>query len=382
MNNPLLVATNSQFFKKLLSWKGASYDSVGALSQVHGFDRYNKLIDINALFSTSPHGDPIDRTGNIQGAYKYKIIRPWTPFNVATTLDQVMHDRVKEIVAKQQPVHLFWSGGMDSTAMVSAFLQHTDNLNQLQLIYTPFSLYENKDFFDFVTARYPQLEKLDVSGEIYLTHRFPGIVVTGHGGDEFTASLDSSFFDQAKDNLLKPWQDYWLQQGASESLIEFSSEFFQLSQRPINTLFEARWWFYCCCKSQYYAPNDSAFISDGDHVNLDKFLAFYDCKEFEGFMQQDPMISFDDPNDYNTYKKFLRRYIHAFDNNVDYLENYSKINSIQVSFYRIKKLNLLDQRWVAILEDGTMIRTKNLPLFSFSEFNDKYGSSLDYLLNF
>lgn len=382
MSSAMLVATQPILFKKLLSWRGAQYQSVGALYKVQGFDNYNKLIDINMLFSTNPRGDPVDRTGYVQGPCNYKIIRPWEPRLVTTTLDQVMHDRVQEILSQRQPVHLFWSGGIDSTAVVSAFLQHTSNIDQLQLVYTPFSVYENKDFFNFVTDKFPQLKTLDISGECYLTHQFPGIIVTGHGGDEFTASLDLSFFNQVGNRLTQPWQDHWRQQGASDSLIEFSYNFFQQSQQPIDTLFQARWWFYSCCKSQYYAPNDSSFIYNNDRVELDKFLAFFDCKQFEDFVQQNPMISLEDPEDYTTYKKFLRRYTHKFYNNTDYLENYSKINSVQVSFYRFKKQSIMDQRWFAILDDGKVLRTKSLPLFSFKEFYDKYGTSLDYLFNF
>jgi hypothetical protein len=66
----------------------------------------------------------------------------------------------------------------------------------------------------------------------------------------------------------------------------------------------------------------------------------------------------------------------------DYLENSVKKDSIQFGNYRLKKTELLDLRWICILEDATVISTPNLPLFSKKEFDNKYGTTLDYLFNY
>ena len=380
---PLLTAVASQYFFKVLKWKGAEFDVVGSLARQRNHNPYNYLIDINSLFSDAPRGDPVDRTGNLHGAYRYQITRPWVDLvPITSSLDQIMASRVASLVNKNQPINLMWSGGIDSTAMVAAFLKNVVHLDQIQLVYTPFSLYENKQFFEFVTKKFPSLKTIDISGQTYMSQTFPGIIVSGHGGDEFTASLDKSFFDEHQSALSRPWQEFWAKKNCSQDLIDFSEWYFSLSGRPIQTLLEARWWFYANCKSQYYIYRDSEFLIDRNRVPQNKMLAFYDFVEFENYVWNDPGLVFSGLNDFKDYKKFLRAYTFDFFQDKDYLDNYVKINSVQFRLYRQKKIELLDQRWIAILDNGDVIKTDNLPLISKKEFDEKYGRTLDYLFNF
>ena len=382
MDHPLLISATPWHFSKLLKWRGVPHSMIGQLIKVQGQNKYNNLIDINCLFSDQPMGDPVDRNGSCHGPYKYKVLRPFTGLSYnSTTLEELMAQRVQDLLQQSKPIHLFWSGGIDSTALVSAFLTHATNLDQLELVYTPFSLYENKSFFDFVRKKYPRLKVTDMSGRVYLDHSFPGLIVTGHGGDEFTASLDDSFYSKHKDVLGLHWKDFWRSKNASESLIDFSESWFALAGRPIETLFEARWWFYACCKSQYYSARDSEFTMNNNRVDPTKLIAFYDFNGFENYVWNDPSISFRDMSDYRSYKKFLREYTFRFYQDQDYLDNYFKVNSQQFRFYRHKKIELQDQRWIGLLEDGTVIKTPNLPLFSKKEFDEAYGTDLDYLFN-
>ena len=60
---PLLSAINTEYFHRILDWQNKPYTIAGKLAKVDGFDSYNKLIDINSVFSSSPFGEPVDRTG-------------------------------------------------------------------------------------------------------------------------------------------------------------------------------------------------------------------------------------------------------------------------------------------------------------------------------
>lgn len=250
-------------------------------------------------------------------------------------------------------------------------MQHATNLDQLRILYSPFSVYENKDFFNYIKRNYPTVELLDISGDVYLEREFEGILINGHGGDEFTGSLDESFFDTVGiTGLQRPWQEFI----QDESLQEFCKEFFALAGRPINTILEARWWFYSIAKSQVFAPKDSVFSSA-------ESSAFFDCQLFEDYMwhNTDKIIT---GTEYNTYKQFLKQYIVNFDSNQDYYHRAKKLNSVQFNFYIKKKTALMGKQWIACLSDNTLIRTPNLPLFSRLEFEQTYGDSLDYLFNF
>lgn len=381
-STPLALSVNSQYFRNLLDWRNTSYQRVGDLVQVNGFDQYNQLININKIFSSRPSGDPVDRTGSISGPLKFKILRPWTYPTLQKTIEEVFENRVKYYVKQNSRLDLLWSGGTDSTSMVVAFLKHAPDLSQLRLVYSPHSLYENRNFFEFITKKFPKLETIDISGEIYLHRLFNNTLITGHGGDEFTASLDQSFFDEVSSNgLLQNWKDLFWSKTQDQSLIDFCEEYFSKSGRPIDSVLEARWWFYAATKSQVYGPRDISFLFNQRIESTAQFGSFFDCQEFEDYMWHNIDTIIEPNGSYKTYKKFLRQYIYEFDCNKEYLENTAKTNSVQFQLYRYKKIELLDLRWIMFLEDNSIVRTKNLPLLSKKEFDNTYGNSLEYLFN-
>ena len=366
---PLLLTINPEYFYRTLDWHHQPYQLVGKLARVDGFDRYNNFIDLNAVFSSQPAGDPVDRTSTVTGPFAFAVQRPWQAPTFNGDLEQVFENRVKTLVDSGENLNLCWSGGIDSTSMVVAFLKHAKNIDQLRVCYCTYTLYENRDFFEFLTKNYPTLEMLDISGDVYLDTVFDGIMVNGHGGDEFTASLDESFFDAVGyEGLNKSWRSLV----TDPALEEFCVEFFALAQRPIETVLEARWWFYAATKTQIFAPHDSTFTSTASTS------AFYDCQEFEDYMwhNTDKIITSDN---YASYKQFLKKYIYDFDRNHTHYTLARKSNSRQFTWYNQKKTELLAQQWIAYLEDGTAIRTPNLPFFSEIEYREKYGDSLEYL---
>ena len=44
-----LLATNPQYFSKILNWKNINYEFVGNLYKIDGFKNYNNLLDINSV---------------------------------------------------------------------------------------------------------------------------------------------------------------------------------------------------------------------------------------------------------------------------------------------------------------------------------------------
>jgi len=366
----LLLAINPDYFYRLLEWKGVPYKRIGDLAMVPGFDNYNQLIKLNSIFSTHPSGNPVDRTEQINGPFNFGVLRPWQAPSQPLDLDQVISQRVNHYTSTDKKLNLCWSGGIDSTCLVAGFLKNTTHLDQLRVLYSPYSVYENREFFEYLQKNYPALEMTDISGDVYLETVFDGIMINGHGGDEFTASIDESFFDAVgKQGLDKPWKEFV----QDPELLDFCEKFFATAGRPIDTVLEARWWFYAVTKSQIFAPRDSMFSTT-------ETSAFFDCKLFEDYMwyNTDKIIP---DNDYSTYKQFLKQYIHSFDSNDNYLRYARKVNSPQFIFYVRKKTALLDQQWIACLTDNTIIRTPNLPLFSKLEFDRTYGDRLDYLFN-
>jgi hypothetical protein len=382
-NDPLLLSVNFPYFSRLLDWKNIRCEPVGELVKVEGFTQFNHLVEINKIFSTHPAGDIVDRTLTVTGPFNFKVLRPWQqPTSNPVELDAVFKSRVEQYTCQNRRIDLFWSGGADSTALVVAFLTHCANIDQLRLVYSPYSLYENRNFFKFITKLYPKLETIDISGDVYINEQFDNIIVTGHGGDEFTSSLDETFFEKVgAEALQRSWKDFFFNETNDVQLIEFCEEYFSKAGRPIDTLLEARWWFYSIAKSQIFAARDISFLFNQKKFLLEDFVEFYNCQEFEDYMWHNTDKITSGGTTYSSYKKFLREYIHKFFQDDDYLNNTSKKDSTQFQKYRNKKIELLDLRWICLLEDLSIVRTNNLPLLSKKEFDKKYGTSLDYLFN-
>ncbi len=369
---PLLSLINPEYFYRILDWQRKPYQLVGSLAKVEGFDHYNNLIDLNSLFSTFPAGDPVDRTCTVTGPFNFAVQRIWQPPQAKQDFEEVIAQRVNNYINTGENLNLCWSGGIDSTCLVAGFLKHTTHLDQLRVLYSPFSVYENREFFEYLQQNYPTLEMLDISGDVYLETTFDGIMINGHGGDEFTASLDESFFDVVGyQGLLKPWRSLITE----PSLQEFCTEFFALAQRPIDTVLEARWWFYAATKSQIFAPRDSVFATSASTS------AFFNFQGFEDYMWHNIDRIIVNEN-YYSYKQFIKQYIHEFCPNDTYLELARKVSSPQFTWYTRKKVELLGQQWIAYLDNGSAVRTPNLPFFSELEFKKTYGDSLEYLFNY
>jgi hypothetical protein len=275
---------------------------------------------------------------------------------------------------------LFWSGGIDSTAMLTAFLKHTESRSQLRILYTPFSTYEHTLYLDFL-KQFSNLELIDLSGLTYMNLCFDGVFLTGDGGDEFMASLDESFFTtHGRDLLDTPWQDFFYKKNNNDKFIEFCHEYFSLAQRAIDTVLEARWFFYAMCKTRYQLWSKLDLFAHYKNFLPSRLQGFYDCKEFENYIywNLDQIIP---GNDYRDWKLPFKQYCFDFDNFEDFYETKQKIGSGQTHWYATKNQILQDRRSIFHLANGQLIFTPSLPLFSRMEFETKYANTLDYLFN-
>ena len=110
-----------------------------ALKNKHPFHRC-----INPLISV------LDRTENSWPNFKYQNLFPMPLIPQKQNFLELSYNRVKEIVNTSSHVTVMWSGGIDSTTMVTAFLKHSKNLDQLRIIYSPWSTYEHPGYLDFL----------------------------------------------------------------------------------------------------------------------------------------------------------------------------------------------------------------------------------------
>jgi len=376
--DPLIYKFSTSFQKKLCSYHGINCVPVSSTStqfKVDGFNEYNYLIDINHIFSSSPSGDIVDRTSSVVLPFNMFVHRPWKNNHVLKTLEKCFEDRVRYL-EKQGPINLFWSGGIDSTSVLVAFLKHSKKLDQVRVLYSTYSVKENPNFYLHL-LNIPDIEMVEISGDYYLDQNLDGIFISGDGIDDLTASLDESFIKKHSWQYLQmPWQDLYYKSIKDDKFLEFCEKFNELSNRPIKTVLEARWWFYTNCKIQKFPIETSSILND--HQPL--AVGFFDNYDFEHYMSHNIEKIMPEKN-YQSYKQIFKDYIFEYDHDKRYRTKKKKTSSLQLPYYTAKKLALKNTNYILLLSNGQRIRTQNLPLLSEREYRNTYRDSLNYLFN-
>jgi len=373
MDNALVKSINSRYSKKLLEYNNFEIiNTFGQLHQVNGFDKYNQLININSLFSNFPKHEPVDRTETCLGPIRHTVDRVWTIPAQELSLETALQRRVDNIcrLYSKQKINLFWSGGIDSTCFVVAFLQYATDLSQFRVLFSPWSIYEHPDFFKLLQSR--SIETVDISGDNYFNLDLDGVYISGNPGDELHGSLDQSFFDaNGYDFLHSSWKDFFYRQLPDTKFIDFCEEYFLASGKNISTILEARWWFYISSKLVGLINQRTLPLLTAEHDCFDpkRLLGFFDCDEYEGFVyfNVDKLIT---SRSYSSWRQFLKDFCYRYDKNDHWRINKTKFNSAQLVIYQHKKQFLNNSRNLMILENGHQVATQNLPFFSRQEWDE------------
>jgi len=367
---PLVKSINDTYSKRLLTFNNYNITgSVGNFHKVKGFDKYNSLLDINSMFSNGPRFEPVDRTQRVLGPINYSPERAWRVPDRELSLELALEQRVLDLCSTGEKLNLLWSGGIDSTAILVSFLQYAPDLTQCRVVYSPWSTYEHPDFFKLLKT-IDKIELVDTSGEFYLSSTLDGIIVSGNTSDEIHASIDKSFLETyGYGSLSMPWRDFFYNKLPDDRFIDFCDWYFSAAGRDINTVLEARWWFYASSKltSILNITNLAFFTAGPEWFDPKRLVGFFDCDVYEQFIYYniDQLIPSDD---YATWRQFLKDYCYRYDGFEDWRKNKSKFGSNQIQIYTRKKQILNNSRNLMLLDNGERVATDNLPFFSAAEW--------------
>jgi hypothetical protein len=386
-NTKTVAVVNPVYQSTLLKIKNINFEPVGELFKAEGFEEHNFLVDINKIFqSGKSRFGIVDRTGSIKQPLNYHIPRPWKMPTQCFTIDQATELMVKEFKSINTKINIMWSGGIDSTFTITSFLKYHNDLSQIRILYSPWSTYEHPEYLEFL-KKFPQIELINIGkigNEDYLnTRALDGCFVLGEGGDESHAQPDEGFFKQYGAEIFRTrWIDFFRQHNSDEKFIDFCLNFFQKSGREINTVLEARWWFYHSCKfySTFFETKWPYFFCGYDDFDPSRLITFFDSDHYLNFIYYN-IDKIMPGTEFCEWTQLQKDYCYKFDHLENWHKTHKKITSLQIIEYNYKKLALLDRRWIMILNDGTRISTPNLPFFSAREFHEQYQQSLDSLFN-
>ena len=309
-----IIAFNKNFEKQILKWQQFDILPVDNSIKVKGLEEYNHLVDLNLTLDASWFMCAlIDRSKFISSPYNFKIQRPWRPPASSITLEKFFEKRVQDYCKHNTNINLFWSGGIDSTAVIVAFLIHCKNLNQVRIIYTHESCYEHPKFFKLLTQQFPQIEKIQLDFYNCVSTTLDGLAVTGNPADELLGCLSPSASDcHDASALIQPWKDF-VNKISGDDLVQFVEQWVGVAKQPIITVMDLRWWNYMQVHVQGCMTNINVSLKSicPDH-NWD--VGFYDCYEFEDYVYYNTKQL----ADFNTYKDFLKSYIYNFDYDLEF----------------------------------------------------------------
>jgi hypothetical protein len=279
------------------------------------------------------------------------------------SLETLVLERALAIAAEGQPIRLFWSGGIDSTLVVSAFIMAGVPLGQLEVLYTHDSVAEYPDYltkFVPVGVRRTEVRAFPHHTVVpdHAAHQFvelpcmgdfvePGkLNVTGGLGDKlFNSHTILTRFGYAK--ALKPYRS-----ALPASLVDATGPLVAVCPLPIQTLSQFSWWVYFALNYQDELLQILGGVSDDSVTAKQQALrVFFDTEGFQqwSFHHRDRVATDEPPK----LKLDAKQLIFKHTADTKYLE--TKLKSGSLKFRKTPNV-AWDSPILLILDDGSLVR--------------------------
>lgn len=253
------------------------------------------ITNFKTLYSfINPNVSVVDRTGNIKMPLRtatpdYLKIPSYDP-NFSLTYEECCLLQARDILAKQQqldvPIRLLYSGGIDSSTVLTSFINVLgvkEAEKRIQIYMSVESIEENPWMWDKILRR-SNFKLLD-------SEKFAGdtgkdrILVGGEFNDQVWGAdpIKSMIMFKGESIINQPWQEsvmaeYYLRQGLTEKQATMWTRIFSEHARnapcPVETYADWFWWINFSCKyaSVYYRK--LSFFRDHSNIN-DFYLQNY-----------------------------------------------------------------------------------------------------------
>lgn len=264
----------------------------------------------------------LDRTNTFSNedfGFKYKTLTSIPQFKQFNNSFSDTCELTTDNILNNSPdknINIFWSGGIDSTAVLVSFLKRPDSFNRLTIILSKDSVAEYPLFFDKYILK--NLKHTIVDNPVELIN--PKCVnITGEIGDQIFGS-SAIFNANEKNKLFNKYTDYF-----SESFIEVMSN--QLKKSPIElvSVFDVLWWINFSMKYQYVQLRIYADILKP----FGTITHYFDTTDFQlwSLNNHDKKIK----DSINSYKYTAKDYIYEFTKDAEYRDNKLKENSLKLN---------------------------------------------------
>lgn len=320
--------------KKILYISKAAYSKI-----LQDANEYHGMTDLCTQFIAAV-GCGIDRTGTFEDQIKHKLL-----FEIPDTAgfsksyDEICLNRAEELVNKNKMIHLYWSGGIDSTCALVSILQVLKDYDQLIITMEPRSIDEYSWFYETYIKNKKHIMSNRFAFRILPPPDDKILITGGHGDQIFGNYLAFKHMDK----LYRPWKELF----DYEEYFEFKSStgrktlgrhkqarvflqdhidnFLAKSPFDIKTIFDFYWWlsfviewqttdFASFCYTENYMPK-----------HVDNTYSFFNTDDFQrwSMVNHDLKIK----NTEESYKFTTKEFIYKFTGDADYRDHKKKESS-------------------------------------------------------
>lgn len=300
---------------------------------------------------------------------RFGFLNQFSPWNFVSTetlpdvsgfsesIDTLMLKRAAEVFnAADKPLYVAWSGGVDSTAMVTALSMLERPFN---VIYTASSIDEYPEFYEylktlpFVTLICCSAIKLP---ETLSNASFEGTLVTGFPADQLFGSI-------VNQSLNVPFNSSWKDLVKVTTAVEQFEAAFSYYKLPIKTVSELTWFINFACKWNIVTHMLTSFYG----LQYDSVINYFEPVYF----QQWSISNFDSLHRYSQtdpkyYKIELKKFINKHFGKGSYIVDKGKTGSLAYAFRFEQQHTYKIDPWIAWLDTDNKVHMQH------------YGQSMPY----
>jgi hypothetical protein len=318
------------------------------------------------LFELNIWDSVVDRTGALPHPLNVENLRPMPTFDpgFSASLDELCLGRAQALAASGQPLRLFWSGGIDSTLVLTSFLRAGVPHDQLEVVYTSHSLLEYPAFLS---------QHLPTSVRRTQVHTFPHHnFVPDAEAEQFQAlPCLGDFIDPASLNVTgglgdKLFNSHTLltqlgygralvpyQQVLGPALLEAVQPLVARSPLPLRTVYDVTWWLYFALYFQDELLQLLAGVS-GSNVSAQRsaLRVFFDTDGFQQWsLHHRDRVATNHPHRLKLdAKQLIALYTHDHDYTL------TKLKQGSLKFRKTPNAEW-DNPILFVLEDGSLVRS-------------------------
>lgn len=235
----------------------------------------------------------IDRTNTITGPIRTTNIFPIPKFDATfnKSITEVCENAARDILNEGKPIDIFWSGGVDSTAIVVSFLNVCKDLSQIRIMHEMRSIDEYPLFYNkYIKNMNPVLLETYISKHLQLDDH---IIVTGEGGGTIIGQwriIQTKLTEFGFSNIdsFMPWEDVFktdvsIFENKDQDLYFVDTIRAQLKKAPfkIETIRDLYWWLGFSMKWSGETFMRLGWVEVITDAKLNNYKPFFMTDEFQ-----------------------------------------------------------------------------------------------------